>query len=68
MRQLQDLGHHALFLIGDFTGMIATRPQKHDRPPLSREQVLANAQSYREQVFKVLDPKKPRSCSTRLDG
>ena len=50
LRQLQDLGHHALFLIGDPTGNNTTRP------PLSREQVLENAQSYREQVFKVLDP------------
>ncbi len=59
MRQLQDLGHHALFLIGDFTGMIGDPTGKNStRPPLSREQVLANAQSYREQVFKVLDPEK----------
>ncbi len=59
MRQLQDLGHHALFLIGDFTGMIGDPTGKNTtRPPLSREQVLANAQSYREQVFKVLDPNK----------
>lgn len=57
MRQLQDLGHHALFLIGDFTGMIGDPTGKNTtRPPLSREQVLGNAQSYREQVFKVLDP------------
>jgi tyrosyl-tRNA synthetase len=59
MRQLQDLGHHALFLIGDFTGMIGDPTGKNTtRPPLTREQVLANAQSYREQVFKVLDPAK----------
>ena len=59
MRQLQDLGHHALFLIGDFTGMIGDPSGKNSaRPPLSREQVLANAQSYRDQVFKVLDPAK----------
>ena len=59
MRQLQDLGHHALFLIGDFTGMIGDPSGKNSaRPPLSREQVLENAQSYREQVFKVLDPAK----------
>ena len=57
MRQLQDLGHHALFLIGDFTGMIGDPTGKNaTRPPLSREQVLANAESYKEQVFKVLDP------------
>jgi len=59
MRQLQDLGHHALFLIGDFTGMIGDPTGKNTtRPPLSREQVLANAQSYRDQVFKVLDPER----------
>ena len=59
MRQLQDLGHHALFLIGDFTGMIGDPSGKNaTRPPLSREQVMENAQSYREQVFKVLDPDK----------
>ena len=59
LRQLQDLGHHALFLIGDFTGMIGDPTGKNaTRPPLSREQVLENAQSYREQVFKVLDPEK----------
>jgi len=53
------LGHHALFLIGDFTGMIGDPTGKNaTRPPLSREQVLANAQSYRDQVFKVLDPDK----------
>ena len=59
MRQLQDLGHHALFLIGDFTGMIGDPTGKNTtRPPLSREQVLQNAQSYRDQVFKVLDPER----------
>jgi tyrosyl-tRNA synthetase len=59
MRQLQDLGHHALFLIGDFTGMIGDPTGKNTtRPPLTREQVLANAQSYKDQVFKVLDPAK----------
>jgi tyrosyl-tRNA synthetase len=59
MRQLQDLGHHALFLIGDFTGMIGDPSGKNTtRPPLSREQVAQNAQSYRDQVFRVLDPEK----------
>ncbi|MFZ2303014.1 MAG: tyrosine--tRNA ligase [Gallionella sp.] len=59
MRQLQYLGHDALFLIGDFTGMIGDPTGKNaTRPPLSREQVLENAQSYRDQVFKVLDPDK----------
>lgn len=59
MRQLQDLGHHALFLIGDFTGMIGDPTGKNaTRPPLSREQVAANAKSYCDQVFKVLDPQR----------
>src|SRR4030043_1977495 len=53
LRQLQDLGHHALFLIGDFTGMIGDPTGKNTtRPPLSREQVLENAPSYAEQVLK----------------
>ena len=57
MRQLQDLGHHALFLIGDFTGMIGDPTGKNaTRPPLTREQVVVNAQSYTEQVFKILKP------------
>ena len=59
MRQFQDLGHHALFLFGDFSGMIGDPSGKNaTRPPLSREQVMENAQSYREQVFKVLNPEK----------
>ena len=59
MRRLQDLGHHALFLIGDFTGMIGDPTGKNaTRPPLTREQVLENAKSYTEQVFKILLPEK----------
>ena len=57
MRQLQDLGHHVLFLIGDFTGMIGDPTGKNAaRLPLTREQVVVNARSYTEQVFKILDP------------
>ena len=56
LRQLQDLGHHILFLIGDFTGMIGDPTGKNvTRPPLSREDVVRNAASYTEQVFKILD-------------
>jgi len=56
MRQFQDLGHQAIFLIGDFTGMIGDPTGKNvTRKPLTREDVLANAQTYAEQVFKVLD-------------
>jgi len=59
MRQLQDLGHHVIFLIGDFTGMIGDPAGKNaTRPPLSREQIEANAHTYKEQVFKILDPGK----------
>ncbi|MDN5936315.1 MAG: tyrosine--tRNA ligase [Nitrosospira sp.] len=57
MRQLQDLGHHALFLIGDFTGMIGDPSGKNTtRPALTREQVVENAQSYANQVFRILRP------------
>ncbi|WP_413438457.1 tyrosine--tRNA ligase [Sulfuriferula sp. GW1] len=57
MRQLQDLGHHALFLIGDFTGMIGDPTGKNaTRPALTREQVLENSRSYTDQVFKILQP------------
>jgi tyrosyl-tRNA synthetase len=57
LRHFQELGHQVQFLIGDFTGMIGDPTGKNQtRPPLSREQILANAQSYREQVFKILDP------------
>ena len=59
LRQLQDLGHHILFLIGDFTGMIGDPSGKNaTRPPLSREEVQANATTYSEQVFKILDSQK----------
>ena len=56
MRQFQDLGHTAIFLIGDFTGMIGDPTGKNvTRKPLTREEVLANAETYSNQVFKVLD-------------
>ncbi len=56
MRQFQDLGHQVIFLIGDFTGMIGDPTGKSaTRKPLTREDVLANAETYAEQVFKVLD-------------
>ncbi len=57
MRQLQDLGHKVVFLIGDFTGMIGDPSGKSaTRPPLTRDQVLENAETYKAQVFKILDP------------
>jgi tyrosyl-tRNA synthetase len=56
LKQLQDLGHHVLFLIGDFTGMIGDPTGKNaTRPPLTREEVAQNAKSYTDQVFKILD-------------
>lgn len=57
LRQFQDLGHQVIFLIGDFTGMIGDPTGKSTtRPPLTRDQVLRNAETYKEQVFKILDP------------
>lgn len=57
LRQLQDLGHHVLFLIGDFTGMIGDPTGKSTtRPPLTSEQVQENAKTYTAQVFKILKP------------
>lgn len=59
LRAFQDLGHKVVFLIGDFTGMIGDPSGKNvTRKPLTREEVLANAETYKEQVFKVLDPAK----------
>jgi len=63
LRHFQDLGHHVMFLIGDFTGMIGDPTGKNTtRPPLSREQILDNAKTYQEQVFKILDPEKTEIC------
>ncbi|HUW37606.1 MAG TPA: tyrosine--tRNA ligase [Rhodocyclaceae bacterium] len=63
LRHFQELGHHVMFLIGDFTGMIGDPTGKNTtRPPLSREQILDNAGTYREQVFKILDPDKTEIC------
>ncbi len=59
MRQFQDLGHHVMFLIGDFTGMIGDPSGRNvTRPPLTPEQIAENAETYKAQVFKVLDPAK----------
>lgn len=63
MRHFQELGHHVMFLIGDFTGMIGDPTGRNaTRPPLSREQILENAKTYKEQVFKILDPEKTEIC------
>ncbi len=71
LRQLQDLGHHVLFLIGDFTGMIGDPTGKNaTRPPLTREQVAENAKSYTDQVFRILDRDRTEVCfnSTWMDA
>lgn len=61
LKQFQDLGHEVLFLIGDFTGMIGDPTGKSaTRPPLTPEQVQENAATYKEQVFKILDPDKTK--------
>jgi len=58
MRRFQDFGHHVVFLIGDFTGLIGDPSGKNiTRPALSKEEIAANAETYKEQVFKVLDEK-----------
>lgn len=63
LRHFQELNHHIMFLIGDFTGLIGDPTGKNaTRPPLSHEQVLQNAKTYREQVFKILDPEKTEVC------
>src|SRR5512139_3050151 len=57
LRQFQDLGHEVMFLIGDFTAMIGDPTGKSTtRPPLTRDQVIENAQTYEQQIFKILDP------------
>jgi len=57
MRRFQQFGHTVIFLIGDFTGMIGDPTGRNaTRPPLTREQILANAETYKKQVFKILDP------------
>jgi len=63
LRHFQDLGHHVMFLIGDFTGMIGDPTGKNaTRPPLSPEQILENARTYEAQVYKVLDPDRTEIC------
>ncbi|GER94122.1 tyrosine--tRNA ligase [hot springs metagenome] len=61
MRQFQELGHEIIFLIGDFTGMIGDPTGRSEtRKPLTKEEVLKNAETYKEQVFKILDPQKTK--------
>ncbi|MEI6153174.1 MAG: tyrosine--tRNA ligase, partial [Deltaproteobacteria bacterium] len=59
LKQFQELGHTAIFLIGDFTGMIGDPTGRIEtRPALTKEELLQNAETYKEQVFKILDPDK----------
>ena len=59
LKHFQDLGHSVIFLIGDFTGMIGDPTGRSaTRPPLTRQQIDQNAETYKEQVFKILDPVK----------
>lgn len=61
LRQFQQIGHEVYFLIGDFTGMVGDPSGKNTtRPPLTREDVLANAETYKQQIFKILDPQKTK--------
>lgn len=61
LRLFQDLGHEVIFLIGDYTATVGDPSGKNTtRPPLTREQVLQNAETYKEQIFKILDPSKTR--------
>jgi len=61
LRQFQELGHEVTFLIGDFTGMVGDPSGKNTtRPPLTRDDVLTNAETYKQQVFKILDPSKTK--------
>ncbi len=59
LRQFQELGHEAIFLIGDFTGMIGDPTGKNTtRPPLTRDEVIENARTYEQQIYKILDPER----------
>jgi len=63
LRQFQDQGHHVMFLIGDFTGMIGDPTGKNvTRQPLSEEAIRANARTYEAQIYKILDPEKTEVC------
>jgi tyrosyl-tRNA synthetase len=63
LRQIQDIGHEVIFLIGDYTGMIGDPSGKNaTRPALTQDEVMANAETYKEQIFKILDP-----ASTRIE-
>ena len=63
LRQFQDMGHHVMFLIGDFTSLIGDPTGKNEtRKPLTAEQIKENAKTYADQVFKIMDPDKTEVC------
>ncbi|PID62785.1 MAG: tyrosine--tRNA ligase [Gammaproteobacteria bacterium] len=63
LRQFQELGHHIMFLIGDFTAMIGDPTGKSaTRPPLTEEEIAKNSETYKSQIFKILDPEKTEIC------
>ena len=69
LKNFQDLGHQVIFLIGDFTGMIGDPSGKSEtRPPLTDEQVKANAATYERQIFKILDPDKRTGSTSTAAG
>jgi len=66
MKHFQDMGHDVIFLIGDFTGLIGDPSgQSATRPPMTREQINKNAETYKNQIFKILDPEKTAFESKR---
>jgi len=69
LRHFQDLGHHILFLIGDFTGLIGDPTGRNvTRKPLTRDEIVANAKTYQQQVFKILDPDRTEICFNSVWG
>ena len=69
LRQFQQFGHDVIFLIGDFTGMIGDPTGKNaTRPRLTREEIAANARTYQEQIFKILDPRATRRSNSIRPG
>ena len=69
MKHFQDLGHTVIFLIGDMTGLIGDPTGRNiTRPPMTRDEINRNAETYKEQVFKILDPRKDRDPLQQRTG
>ena len=68
MKHFQDLGHTVIFLIGDFTGLIGDPTGRKTRPPMTREEIQHNAETYKAQVFKILDPRQDRGAISTPSG